>query len=250
MYKLGAASSTTLGTLAVSSITAYSLAEDGVLRGNIFFFSVLTASHPTLAGTFLLKRFDLTTHMVLPGKILLGSNYACATGERGCLLVDASAPGFDVSADGAQVVYQQISPTASLDVPHEGIASSQFFFANADGSGASRIASFATAQAMTRIQLAPTGRLVAVARAEPVPSIFTASVSSPGVRGDPDLHFYTPDARSYPVWAWDSSRNFAAATDVDDHPLGVRFLEHFEVGAASGTLLFPNGMNPWSTIGS
>ena len=250
MYKLGTASSTPLGT--IGSITPYSFAEEGVLRGHILFFSVLTASRPSVAGTFVLKRFDLTTHTVLPGKILLGSNHECVPGERGCLLSDASAPGFDAFADGAHVVYQRIAPTAAPDPDHEGVASSEFFFDTADGGGASRIASYATARAMARLQLAPTGRLVAVARAEPVPSVFTASVSSPGARGDPDLHFYTPDARSYAVWAWDSGRTFAAATDVDDFHSApsLRALMTFAVGAAGGTVVVAGGVNPWYSIGS
>src|SRR5262249_10312034 len=145
-------------------------------RGHIVFFSVLTADHPSLAGTFVLKRFDLSTRKMLPGKIFLGSNFVCAIGGVGiCDIPDASAPGFDVFADGAHVVYQRIAPTASADPDHEGIAGSLFFFDTADGGGPSRIAGYATARAMARLQLAPTGRLVAIARAEPVPSIFTAS---------------------------------------------------------------------------
>ena len=224
-YVVGGASSATIGSLGGG------YAQDAVLRGNTLFFETSPSSG---AFSYSLKRFDMSSHTVLAGSFNLGSATPCQ-----CSRGDMLTPGFDASSDGAHVVYQRIAAGGSTD---EGVGSSQFFYANADGSGASRIASVATAASFVKMQIAPNGALVAVARAEPAPSVFTASVTSPGTSGDPNMHFYTPDADSYPVWKYDNA-TFWVGTGHPD-------MEHFDLVASSGSVGAAGGYNPWYTIGS
>jgi hypothetical protein len=228
-YALGAGSATTLGAIGSSSGSSYSNGGESRLRGNTLFFERSSQSTSGGAITYTLKRFDMTTHTVLGGSIALGSITPCE-----CSLGDITGPGFDVSPDGTHVAFQRVA--GSIDA---GI-SSQFFYAAADGSGESRIAKYATAHAFTAMQISPNGHLVAVTGATPAPSTFTASVTSPGNNGDPDLHFYTGDAASYPVWKYDSSGFYASTGDV----------LAFTVGTAAGATTFSGGLNPWYTIGS
>ena len=223
-FVVGGSSSSAIGSLGGG------YAQDAVLRGNTLFFE--TASGPG-SLSYSLKRFDMSSHTVLAGSVSLGSSQACQ-----CSRGDMLTPGFDASPDGSHIVYQTVAPGGTTD---EGVASSQFFYANANGSGASRIASVATAASFVKMQISPNGALVAVARALPAPSVFTASVTSAGHSGDPDMHFYTPSADSYPVWKFDTS-TFWASTDHPD-------MEHFNLGASSGSVGAAGGANPWYTIG-
>jgi hypothetical protein len=227
-YTLGGGSATTLGTIGSSSGSSYTGGGASELRGNTLFFETSSQSSPGGPITYALKRFDMTTHAVLGGSIALGSITPCE-----CSLGDITGPGFDVSPDGAHVAFQRVA--GSIDA---GITS-QFFYAAADGSGESRIAKYATAHAFTAMQISPNGHLVAVTGAIPAPSIFTASVTSPGDNGDPDLHFYNGDASSYPVWKYDNSGFYASTGDI----------LAFTVGTAAGATAFSGGLNPWYTIG-
>jgi hypothetical protein len=227
------------GSASVLGTLTSSYSSDAVLRGNTLFFSVGSGSG------YVLKRFDLSSHTVLAGSISMGTTNPCV-----CSRNDALSPGFDVSRDGSHIVYQKTAPVSGSGGDEEGVASSQFFYANADGSGASRIASYATAHSMVKMQISPNGRLVAVARANPAPNVFTASVTSLGASGDPDLHFYTPGAVSYPVWKTDSATFWASTKDLDEvYPPTTGNMEHFDVGASSGSVGASGGANPWYTIG-
>lgn len=241
-YTLGAAHGVAIGTLASSSGSSYSLAADAALRGNTLFYVTTSGTSGSTARTFALKRFDLTTHAILSGAISLGSDHVCM-----CSPGDRTEPGFDVSADGAHVVYQRV--TASASDSGEGIASSQFYYASADGSGASRIASYATAKTFVRMQLSPNGHFVSIARAFPSPSLLTASVSSPGASGDPNLKFYHPDGSTYAVWDWRGATLWTGTEDVgvdSPHPN----VERYSFGTAAGSVSASGGNNPWYTIGS
>jgi hypothetical protein len=235
----------TLGAIGSSGGSSYVYAEDATLRGNTLFYVAASGSGSATSITYALRRFDMTAHAVLGGSIDLGSTRPCA-----CSPGDASSPGFDVSADGAHVVYQRVAPAGSGS-SQEGVASSQFFYASADGGGATRIASYATASSFARMQLAPNGQLVAVARAQSSPTVFTASVTSAGNNGDPNLHFYTPDAFSYPVWKWDSSTFWASTREIAQvYPPTTGNVEHFDLGVGAGSVGVAGGANPWYTIGA
>jgi hypothetical protein len=238
-YALGAGSTTTLGAIGSTSGSSYSNGGESHLRGNTLFFVSSSQSSPSSPITYALKRFDMTTHAVLGGSIALGSVTPCQ-----CSRGDQKDPGFDASPDGTHVVFQRVS--GSID----GGVTSQFFYAAADGSGESRIARFTTAHDFTSMQISPNGRLVAVTGATPAPSTFTANVTSPGNSGDPDLHFYTSDASSYPVWKYDSSGFYASTKGVDVYPPDPSGdILSFTVGTATGTTAFSGGVNPWYSIG-
>jgi hypothetical protein len=219
---------------------------DAVLRGHTLFYVTRTINTITSGTdvnfTYALHRFDMTSHTTLPGSVDLGSAWDCQCNSQAAFRNSVLTPGFDVSADGSHIVYQRVAPNSSPT--SSGVASSQFFYANADGSGASRIASYATAASFAAMQLAPNGQVVAVTNALPAPSVFSASVTSPGNHGDPGLTFYSANAGSYPAWDWDS-HGFSASGDFISGDL-----LHFTVGTTAGSVAVTGGHNPWSAIGS
>lgn len=228
------------GSVSDLGMITSTFSDDAVLRGNTLFFSEYNGSG------YQLRRFDMSSHTVLAGSINLGTNNPCQ-----CSRNDALTPGFDVSADALHVVYQRTAPASGTSGDQEGVASSQFFYANADGSGATRIATVATAASMVKMQISPNGLFVAVARAEPTPSVFTASVTSAGLSSDPNLHFYTPDGRSYPVWKTNSATFWASTKDLENvYSPSFGNMEHFDVGVGAGSVGAAGGANPWYTIGS
>lgn len=240
-YTLGAAHSTALADVGSSSGSSYTFPADAVLRGNTLFYSTISGTSGVYNRTFALKRFDMTSHAVLPGSVNLGSDHICV-----CSLNDRTEPGFDASADGSHIVYQRV--TASASDAGEGIASSQFFYANADGSSASRIASYATSTTFTRIQFSPNGQFVSISRAFSSPSLLTASVTSAGLKGDPNLHTYTPDGNTYAVWDWRGTTLWTGTSDVADTSPTTN-VEHYTLGTAAGSVSAAGGNNPWYTIG-
>lgn len=100
------------------------------------------------------------------------------------------------------------------------------------------------------MQISPNGALVAIAGALPSPTVVTASVTSPGNSGDPNLHFYTPDASSYPVWKWDTTTVWAADRDYFFSGNGAPgTIYHYDLGVSPGSAGVAGGYNPWYTIG-
>ncbi|HEX9068843.1 MAG TPA: hypothetical protein VF807_08745 [Ktedonobacterales bacterium] len=242
-YTLGGAHGTTLGdTAGTSGGSTYVYAPDAVLRGNTLFFETISGSSGSTARTFALKRFDMTSHSVLPGSVNLGTDHICV-----CSPGDRTEPGFDASPDGSHIVFQRVAPSTSDS--GEGIASSQFFYASADGSGASRIASYATAHSFTRMQISPNGRYVSISRAFPTPSVLTASVTSAGNSGDPDLHFLsTPDGNTYAVWDYASASLWVGTGEVGGDTTATN-VAHFVYAASAGATAYSGANNPWYTIG-
>ena len=210
---------------------------DAALRGSTLFYTT------SVGNSYQLARFDMASNTLLGGVISLGSIAVCQ-----CARGDALSPGFDVSADGAHVVYQKITPGGNTI---EGVGSSAFYYANADSSGARQIASAAKAAAFVKMQLSPNGQLVAVARAEPSPnSVFSASVTSPGNSDDPNLRFYEIDAHSYPVWNADGATFWASTLDLNTlRPPTTGDIDVFNVRDESSSVGILGGANPWYTIG-
>jgi hypothetical protein len=237
---------TTLATIGTDTGNHQITLMDAVLRGHTLFYVTETVSTITSTGNveyaYALQRFDMSSHTTLGGSVSLGSAWDCQCLAHAPYANSVLSPGFDVSSDGSHIVYQKVAPNSSTS--SSGVASSQFFYANADGSGSSRIASYATAASFVAMQLAPNGATVAVTHALPSPSVFTASVTSPGARGDPGLTFYTTDAGSYPAWSWDGRSLWASAS------LRSGALVQFTVGTPAGAVVTPGGHNPWSAIGS
>jgi len=237
---------TTLATIGTETGNHQVSLMDAALRGHTLFYATETINTITASANvefdYALHRFDMSTHATVGGPVNLGSAWDCQCASHTPYSTSGLTPGFDVSSDGAHIVYQRVTPNSSTT--SSGVASSQFFYANADGSGASRIASYATAASFTPMQLAPSGATVAVTHALPAPSVFTASVTSPGLRGDPGLTFYTIDAGSYPAWSWDG-RSFWASANFRSGDI-----VQFTVGTPAGAVVTPGGHNPWSAIGS
>lgn len=247
-YTVGAPSAQLLST----SITNV---DDAVLRGTTLFFAGVTSTHTDGSQTVGIRRFDMSAHTMLAGSISLG---VIQTNEVTCRCPAAPnypLPGWDVSADGSHVVYQ----VSQLGPPPPGASNgdptplkSQFFYANADGSGASQIASYVTSSYPVKMQLSPDGKLVAITDALPAPSLVTASVSSAGAKGDPNLTFYdkTQNPDSYPVWKWDGSGFCAGSsqTGISGATRSVGPLLCYSVGTATGAAFQPAGGNPWDTI--
>lgn len=226
-YHLGDAHSVELPGF--STIGQYNGLNDAVVRGSTLFFE-LTVSSST-QEVYSLRRYDLSTHTMIPGSISLGtSGINVYTGLPG----QAISPGWDVSPDGSHIVYQVVTKSGS------GIGGTKIFYANADGSGATRIASALITAHLICMQFSPDGQWVAFTTALPSPATLTASVSSAGGSGDPTFHGYSTDTTSYPVWKWDSSEFWAQASGG---------LYHFMRGGSSG-LGVAGGLNPWYTIGS
>lgn len=226
-----------LGGGSATLVNALSNPEEGALRGSTFFWSNGGQSGPQH-----LQRFDLSSHSALPGVISLGSTGSCA-----CSPGDYRTPGWDASADGSHVVYQVATPSSAMP---GGVASSTFYYANADGSGASQIAHVVVTNHAARLLLSPNGARVAMSAALPSPSVITASVSSPGTSSDPNMHFYHPDGVAFPVWKWDSS-TFWVATKEDTEGLSAPAgnIYAFTVASTSSTLAQSGAYNPWYTIG-
>jgi hypothetical protein len=225
----------TLGAGSPVLVTALATPWEAVLRGGVLFWQQQSFSSTGNNWTTSLHRYDLITHIALPGSISLGQVHECE-----CSPGDFHLQGWDVSPDGSHIVYQV---TTALSGANFGVASSHLYYANADGSGASQIASYMTTNQPVQLQISPNGQKVAFAGALPSPSVISASVSSPGGSGDPNFHSYAPDAGGFPVWKWDSS-SFWATGMVETSTA----LYYYTVGTSGATTGVNGGFNPWYTL--
>lgn len=233
-----------LGAGSPTLVSALNQPYDAVLRGSTLFWTEFATTSGS-GGAVTLHRFNISTHTDLGFVVGLGTTTTCH-----CSAGDAMIPGWDASPDGSHIVYQVVTPSSSGNLNEVG--SSHFYYANADGSGASQIASYVSTSHLARMQISPNGQLVAISTALPSPSVITASVSSPGHNGDPNLHFYSPDGVSFPVWKWDSATFWTAHAEPGNGTGSgaTPNIEHYSVGAASGSLGVAGGYNPWYTIGA
>ena len=206
LYTLGAAAATPLPGLPTAI-------PEGVARGSTLFY--VTSSQTTGsvgAGTTKyalydtrLARYDLANQSALTGAVDLGTFALCA-----CATGDWHLPGWDVSPDGTHIVYQLVAPavpTSALD----GLTTTEFVYANSDGSGATQVLKALVTSARARLRFSPDGTMVAVTEAFTSPDVASGCVNTIGIYGDPCMQFYGPDAFSYPAWH-DDSRYMIAAT--------------------------------------
>lgn len=235
-YPLGAGGATFVSSLGSAH------PEEAALRGSTLFYSYENPGFGSTPSNQFLGRFDMGTASVLPGTISMGTVAGCA-----CSPGDFRTPGWDVSVGGTQVVYQVVTPGPGTP---EGVSASQFYSASADGSGATRIARNVATNRLARLLLSPNGALVAITAALPSPSVITASITSSGAAGDPNLHVYHPDAADYPVWKWDSSTFWAATKATSDIGSGSSNIYAFTVSSSTSALGVSGAYNPWYTIGS
>ncbi|HEX8730622.1 MAG TPA: hypothetical protein VF725_01070 [Ktedonobacterales bacterium] len=226
-YHIGDAHSVELS--AFTSIGQFNGLNDAVVRGSTLYFELTTSS--STQEVYEIRRYDLGTHSMISGSISMGvSGTSVYTGAVGQPL----SPGWDVSADGSHIVYEVVTQSGG------GIGTTKVYYANADGSGATRIASALFTSHLMRMQFSPDGQWVAFTGALPSPATLSASVSSAGGSGDPTFHAYSPDTVGYPVWKWDNSEFWAQSSGS---------VYHFARGGSSG-LGVSGGLNPWYTIGS
>jgi hypothetical protein len=231
----------TLGAGSPTQLPGVTGADEAVLRGSTLFWTRITFASGPKNWTSTLYRYDMNTHTALPGSISLGQVHMCE-----CSPGDVLYQGWDASPDGSHVAYQVTTPLTGAT---GGIASSHIYYANANGSGASQIASYMATNSTVDMQISPNGQLVGFTDALPTPSVITASVSSPGHAGDPNFHTYTPDANCYPVWKWNSSSFWAAnRSDGDFESPGTPALHYYTVGTVGAVIGVNGGFNPWYTI--
>jgi hypothetical protein len=229
----------TLGAPAATPVAGVANAEEAVVRGHILFY--LRADTASFVNTLTLHRYDLSTSTEVPGPITMGQLRVCQ-----CSPGDYALPGWDVSYDGAHIVYQHTTPRTDTNY---GAASSQIMYADADGSHATPIAQALTGTTLLRMQLAPNGHTVAIDGVVDMAPVVTASTSSPGLAGDSNYHTYTPDATGFPVWKWDSSSFWAASQpSAAFSPPYTGSLGYYTVGSASATVGVAGGYNPWYTL--
>jgi hypothetical protein len=172
-------------------------------------FTVLSGSDPnhTSKAPERIHRYDLTSHTEIGSPITISdaSTYGGAEGQ-----VDYA--GWDVSRDNTKLVYQHMTVTFSGGNPHQ---SSQFFAANADGTGATQILTGpppVTSTTGARLSISPDGTKVAVTNAQGTPTVATGPTSGTG-----GTLFYSPDASGQPAWLSDNS-GFLATVGVESEP--------------------------------
>lgn len=230
LYTLGAASAAALQGLQQTPL-------DGAVRGSTLFYLAVGSGAGGIESS--LRRYDLTRHAPLTGSISLGAYTACSE----CPDM-VSSPGWDVTSNGSHVVYQFTTPKAG-----GGIASSQIFYASADGSSARQIAQYLATDSFVHLRLAPDGARVAITAAYPLPTVVTACVGSPGAKGDPCFVTYTPDAISVAAWTPDGKSFVAATVDASyGQPSGqTGALIRYILGESTGRLFITGGYSPWSS---
>ncbi|HEV2237522.1 MAG TPA: hypothetical protein VGR57_12740, partial [Ktedonobacterales bacterium] len=216
-----------LGAAGPTQLPGVTNAEEAVVRGHTLFY--LRSDTAGTVVTLTLHRYDLSTNTDMPNPIAMGQFSMCR-----CSPGDYALPGWDVSRDGAHVVFQRT--TARTD-QNFGAGSSLIMNANTDGTQVTQIAEALTTTTLLRMQLSPNGRLVAFDGVIQTAPVVTASTTSSGGAGDPNYHTYSPDAAGFPVWKWDNS-SFWAASQPDDtfNPPYNGSLGYYTVGSASATV--------------
>jgi hypothetical protein len=212
-------------------------AVEGVVRCSTIFWielSDLTSSGSTqqtysYRGQAYLHRYHLGARAPVGAPIPLGDT-SVNTGDS--WVVDW--PGWDVSGDGALVVYQQM--TASFDGKQNNLTST-FKEANADGSG-TRIVLAGPMTVMSsgpvRLAISPDGRQVALTT--PASDIVSEPFVGAGVKA------YSPPAAGLPAWLPNDS-GFVATSHDPKSPAGV--YQYWSGTPALG----PNGSIPGIELG-
>lgn len=235
----------TLGAAAATKLPGIASAEEAVMRGTTLYYANITYNPPTAGlgptNSEAIHRYDMTSHTVLPGSISLGSYSTCS-----CSPGDYPTLGWDVSADGGHIVYQSATPGASSG--GFSIGFSHIWYGNADGTSASSIAQALTGSSFLRLSLSPNGALVAITQTDPAGPPATASVTTPGLPGDPNFHTYAPNALEFPVWKWNSEEFWAATSFAK--VLSPGSIYDYTLGTATAPVGVSGGYNPWYTIGS
>jgi hypothetical protein len=209
----------TTGTLTTLPGTAG--AAEGVVRCSTLFFMTYTGITPLGSPVVpeQIHRYNLTTHAATGAPITIGT-----AGTWGGAEGQVYYGGWDVSPDGAHLVYQKLATTVTGGGTGSDIRqSSTWFAAHADGSGAVSILPSLTANGPSYLKISPDGTQVAVTAANPAPNVASGPMS-----GGPTRFYDSPSGYTYPAWRADSQAFYAStlqylsATDtIALYPLGT-----------------------------
>lgn len=230
-----------IGAGSVSSLPGITNAVEGVVRGHTLFYLEDDGGTNGLFNASL-HSYNLSTHSANVGTINLGG-FQLAEGSPG----DFHFQGWDAAPDGQHLVYQVTTPKSGIQ---GGIASSKVYYSSADGNNATLVAQYMVTGSLVRMRISPNDHLVAITTAYPSPDIISACVSSPGKKGDPCFHSYSPDVVQYPAWWWDSSSFIAASNNIGDNfggAPGPQSLYRFTPNGNASAVYAAGGYNPWST---
>ncbi|HZC07639.1 MAG TPA: hypothetical protein VE338_18530 [Ktedonobacterales bacterium] len=147
-----------MATGSASLLSGVTAAAGGIVRCGILYYQEVTPLAPYgpvgwLKGKALLHRYDLRTRTEIGAPIGLGETFGFGGWES-----HFDGPGWDVSADGHLLVYQQTRVIAASD---RLVMTSQFMRANPDGSGGARILMAASPSVTMLISISPANKLVA-----------------------------------------------------------------------------------------
>jgi hypothetical protein len=183
-----------------------------------------------------IHRYNLASHTEIGSPITIGVAVTAAGSEG-----QVDFAGWDVSRDNTKLVYQQLSVTSPGGTVQ---ASSQFFAANADGTGFAPILTGpppVTSMTGAHLAIAPDGTKVAVTNAQGTPTVGTGPITGTG-----GTLFYTPDAVGLPAWLPDSSGFLS--TKVDQTPASDIYQYLLATppvgGRIPGTEVHPQGTDP------
>lgn len=244
-------SSTTTYTYDITTHTATALpgvtnSAEGVVRCSTLYwmdvgaFTALSPADPNHTSTApeRIHRYDLASHTEVGSPITIGVAVTTAGSEG-----QVDFAGWDVSRDNTKLVYQQLSVTSPGGTVR---ASSQFFAANADGTGVAPILTGPPALTSTtgaQLAISPDGTRVAVTNAQGTPTVGTGPITGTG-----GTLFYTPDAVGLPAWLPDSSGFLS--TKVDQTPASDIYQYLLATppvgGRIPGTEVHPQGTDPAS----
>lgn len=235
----------------VTSLPGLANAVEGAVRCSTIFWlglSDLSSIGGSLGATFYrgqvqLSRYDLATHKGIGQPLSLGDTSAEDSGPW-----SVNWPGWDISADGALIVYQQMSIT--FDGSQE-VVTSTIHETNAGGGG-SRIIFAGPETVMlagaARLAVSPDGRQVAMTESPSTPAAVSGSFPDSG-----GFKSYSPAARGQPVWMPDGSGFLAAADAAPSFSAGI--YQYWpgtpalgENGTIPGVELSQGGTNPATLI--
>jgi hypothetical protein len=196
----GASYSYDINSKALTPLPGVTGAIEGVVRCGTLFYSTLGAFSPiggdpnhTQVATIGINRYDLGGHTAIGAPVDIGqaSTYGGAEGE-------INYGGWDASPDGSHIVYQHEAVAAGPK------ATSTWFAASADGSGAVPILPKLTSEGGARMAISPDGTQVAVTNANPAPNVASGPLS-----GGATVFYDTPNGYSPPAWLANSTGFFA-----------------------------------------
>lgn len=226
-----------LNTNALTTLDGTTDAIEGVVRCSTLFYmtysGISSQSHPVVPEQ--IHRYDLASHAALGAPITIGT-----AGTWGGAEGQIFFGGWDVSADGAHLAYQHLTTTVSGG-GSDMTQTSQWFAANADGSGAVSILPSLTSNGPSYLAISPDGAQVAVTSADPAPNVASGTLSGGATR------FYdSPNGYSHPAWRADSQAFYASTLSYVDTSDSIALFALGSGAHATGSTATSSASNPVS----